>query len=96
MSEHASPSVGLEAIDSPKLSSAFSIKELDQRINDGITVRLLWEEKTNTVWVDVQDKKNGGEFIIPVEEGQRPYDVFNHPFAYAAGSLAVAASQEAA
>jgi threonine aldolase len=57
MSEHANPSVGLEAIDSPKLSSAFSIKELDQRINDGITVRLLWEEKTNTVWVDVQDKK---------------------------------------
>jgi hypothetical protein len=96
MSEHVNPSVSLEEIDLPELSPSLSVKELHQRENDGLNVRLLWDEQTNDVWVDVVDAKAGGAFIVPVNKGESPMEVFHHPFAYAAGSLAVAASQEAA
>jgi hypothetical protein len=96
MSEHSSSSVGLEEIVVPELSPSLSIKELDQRENDGLNVRLLWDEITNTVWVDVVDVKRGGAFILPVNKGENPMDVFHHPFAYATGSFAVAGSQKAA
>jgi hypothetical protein len=96
MSEHINPSVSLEEIDLPELSPSLSVKELHQRESDGLNVRLLWDEITNSVWVDVVDVKRGGAFILPVNKGESPMDVFHHPFAYAVGNLAVSASQEAA
>jgi hypothetical protein len=59
------------------------IRELDHRSNDSIDVRLLWREHDGRVLVSVSDTKTGEEFTIEVREGERPLDVFHHPFAYA-------------
>jgi hypothetical protein len=34
--------------------------------------------------VSVADEKTGDQFTIEVRNGERPLDVFNHPYAYAA------------
>ena len=71
------------------------LRELDHRNSDGIDVRLLWNERENTVHVTVNDAKTGEAFTIPVRDGDKAMDVFQHPFAYAgrrdAASLAQAA-----
>jgi hypothetical protein len=59
-------------------------RELDHRQADGIDVWLLWNEATGGVVVSVFDAKRGEAFEIPVCAGERPLDVFRHPFAYAA------------
>ncbi len=64
------------------MSSPF--RELDHRHSDGIDVRLLWHPHEDRVRVDVSDSKTGEAFTVPVRPGQRAYDVFHHPFAYAA------------
>jgi hypothetical protein len=58
-------------------------RELDSRVNDGIHVRLLWNEPDNRVLVSVSDHRTGDAFTLPVQQGQRALDVFHHPFAYA-------------
>jgi hypothetical protein len=58
--------------------------ELDHRRNDRIDVWLLWREHDNQVLVSVADEKTGDQFTIEVRDGERPLDVFNHPYAYAA------------
>jgi hypothetical protein len=60
------------------------MRELDSRISDGIHVRLLWCDRANRVTVAVADAKTGDAFTIDVGEGERPLDVFHHPYAYAA------------
>jgi hypothetical protein len=64
------------------------LRELDHRSNDGIDVRLLWHEADNSVLVAVSDAKSGEAFSLAVAPGQQAYDVFHHPYAYAAGSSA--------
>ena len=59
-------------------------RELDSRISDGIQVRLFWNEPDDRVLVSVSDHRTGDAFTLAVIEGQRPLDVFHHPFAYAA------------
>jgi hypothetical protein len=59
-------------------------RELDSRTTDGIEVRLLWNEHDGRVLVAVADAKTGDSFSIEVREGERPMDVFHHPYAYAA------------
>lgn len=59
------------------------IRELDQRSNDGIDVRLLWSAQTEQVWIDVRDNRLGGSFRLEVEPGQA-LAAFRHPYAYAA------------
>jgi hypothetical protein len=59
-------------------------RELDSRTTDGIEVRLLWSEPDGRVLVAVADAKTGDSFSIEVREGERPMDVFHHPYAYAA------------
>ena len=60
------------------------LHELDERSHDRIDVRLLWRERDNAVLVSVADGKTGARFEIEVGEGERPLDVFLHPYAYAA------------
>jgi hypothetical protein len=58
-------------------------RELDSRCNDGIHVRLLWHTADGHVSVAVNDTRTGEEFELRVRAGQRPLDVFQHPYAYA-------------
>ena len=59
-------------------------RELDSRIVDGLHVRLLWSADDQRLAVTVTDTKTGEGFVVDVHEGERPMDVFHHPFAYAA------------
>jgi len=61
-----------------------TLRELDHRTNDRIDVWLLWREHDNQVLVSVADEKTGDMFTIEVREDERPLDVFQHPYAYAA------------
>jgi len=62
-----------------------SMRELDCRVSGGIQVRLLWCEHDGRLWVSVIDRGTGEAFRLEVGEREQPVDVFNHPFAYAAG-----------
>jgi hypothetical protein len=63
-------------------------RELDHRTNDGLDVRLLWDPGEDRVTVAVIDLKTDDSFEIEVGPGDRPLDVFNHPFAYRAIPIA--------
>lgn len=63
-----------------------AIRELDHRTNDGIDVRLLWNSRTNHVFVAVEDHRNGRSFELPVS-GAHALDAFHHPYAYGASDL---------
>ena len=60
-----------------------SLRELDQRENDGISVSLLWSPDTNDVIVAVDDER-GDSFSLAVAPHEA-LEAFRHPFAYAAG-----------
>jgi hypothetical protein len=64
-----------------------TLRELDQRISDGIDVRLLWRPEDDRTIVTVSDSKTGAFFTLEVAPNQRALDVFHHPFAYAPDSL---------
>jgi hypothetical protein len=61
-----------------------TIRELAQRRNDGLDIRLLWDSATDRVSVALHDGKTGEGFEVEVGPGERALDVFHHPFAYAA------------
>jgi hypothetical protein len=67
------------------------MRELDHRSNDGIDVRLLWNQHDGRVVVAVHDAKTDEGFTVEVLEGERALDVFHHPYAYADRALAAAA-----
>jgi hypothetical protein len=70
-------------------------KELAQRENDGIAVRLLWQTDTDRLIVSVQDWRTGEAFELTAA-AHEAMDVFHHPFAYATRSgVEVAALEEA-
>jgi hypothetical protein len=60
-----------------------TLTELAQRRADGgfLTVTLN-VDGDRAMWVDVQDLRVGAHYNIPVREGERALDVYNHPFAY--------------
>jgi len=60
-----------------------SIRELDSRFTNGIQVRLLWCQHDDRAWVSVVDTASRDVFCVEVHEGERPLDVFHHPYAYA-------------
>jgi hypothetical protein len=68
----------------PDSSGPATMRELDSRVNDGIHVDLLWCERKGKAWVAVTDSKRGQQFSVLVRDGERPLDVFHHPYAYAA------------
>jgi hypothetical protein len=59
------------------------IRELDHRFNDGIDVRLLWDQANDRVMVAVSDAKADEAFEIPVAHHEAR-DAFHHPYAHAA------------
>jgi hypothetical protein len=66
-----------------RLHPAPVIRELDCRHNDGIDVRLLWNQTADQIAVSVFDAKTGDAFTIEVE-GREALDAFRHPYAHAA------------
>jgi hypothetical protein len=62
--------------------TATSLRELHSRTADGLIVRLMWCEQENRVFVAVNDNKTGEQFSLEVPKGERPMQVFAHPFAY--------------
>jgi hypothetical protein len=61
-----------------------AMRELHSRLNDGIHVRLLWDEGDGQLVVSVTDIRTGGAFCLEVREGEQAMEVFHHPYAYAA------------
>jgi hypothetical protein len=64
-------------------------RELDQRVSDGIEVRMLWRERDDAVFVTVSDARSGDSFSLDVRPGERAMDVFHHPYVYAAARRSV-------
>lgn len=60
-----------------------TIHELDQRITDGVDVRLLWNSLTDRVSVTVEDQQTGEFFEVPVVDPADALIAFRHPYAYA-------------
>jgi hypothetical protein len=58
------------------------IRELDHRHEDGIDVTLLWNSKTNSVFLRVVDERLGETLEFGVVAGDALY-AFRHPYAYA-------------
>jgi hypothetical protein len=73
--------------------SSEGISELSSRSGNGIDVALLWQRRDNTAIVAV-DHRTGQTFALDVHEDDNAFDMFHHPYAYAAdrridhGSLA--------
>ena len=66
------------------MTTPTTTRELAQRRNDGLDIRLLWDSATDRVSVALHDGKTGEGFEVEVGPGERALDVFHHPFAYAA------------
>jgi hypothetical protein len=60
------------------------IVELDERESNRIRVTLVWNRSKGTLSVLVWDERTSQSFALEVERSEDAYDVFNHPFAYAA------------
>jgi hypothetical protein len=58
--------------------------ELDERESNGIRVTLVFDRETQTASVLVWDERTAQSLEIEIQETDDVYDIFNHPFAYAA------------
>ena len=61
-----------------------SMRELDSRVSDGMSVRLFWCPRTDRLTVAVDDTRNDQTFSIELHEGDRAMDAFRNPYAYLA------------
>jgi len=66
------------------MTESSATRELAHRATDGVEVALLWYPSNDVVSVQVVDAKAGEAFELVLGEGDRPLDVFHHPYAYAA------------
>jgi hypothetical protein len=66
------------------MTGSSATRELAHRATDGVEVALLWYPSNDVVSVQVVDAKAGEAFELVLGEGDRPLDVFHHPYAYAA------------
>ena len=57
------------------------LHELDQRTGDGFAVTLLWNSRTDAVFVTVADSRTGDLFRIAVDR-RDALEAFHHPYAY--------------
>ena len=62
-----------------------TLRELDHRSGDGLSIHLLWDPSDDSLTVTVEDSRTEEFFVIPVAAGGA-LEAFHHPFAYAAGS----------
>ena len=58
-------------------------EDLAQRSVDGLEVALLWDVQADTLAVAVSDARTGDAFELAVERDEA-FEVFHHPYAYAA------------
>ena len=65
-------------------SSTGFFEELHRRAGGGLEVTLLWRRGASKLIVSVADTMTGESFELPVAR-EEALEVFNHPFAYAAG-----------
>jgi hypothetical protein len=63
-------------------TSGTAVRELDRRLTDGFDVRLLWNPRTQCVFVAIEDQLDGNSFEFQVDAA-RALEAFHHPFAYA-------------
>ena len=68
----------------PAVDTEEQIVELDERESNGIRVTLVWHRETETASVLVWDEQSEQSFTLEIRTGDDAYDVFHHPFAYAA------------
>jgi hypothetical protein len=66
------------------MTASSDIRELAHRATDGVEVALLWYPTNDVVSVQVFDAKADEAFELVLGDGDRPLDVFHHPYAYAA------------
>jgi hypothetical protein len=71
------------AMDEARADSTELVRELDHRVSDRIDVWLRWRTSDDLLFVEVADGKTGDRFVVEVAEGDRPLDIFAHPYAYA-------------
>jgi hypothetical protein len=64
-----------------------SPRELAYRENDGLRVKLFWDEHHDRLTVAVVDRKTGVSFELEAAR-DRALDIFHHPYAYAASRSA--------
>jgi hypothetical protein len=57
-------------------------RELAHRHQDGLHVTLLWDERSNEVWIELMDNRNESVVEFGVE-AKSAMDAFHHPYAYA-------------
>ena len=57
------------------------LRELARRAGDAIEVTLFWDPTANSVFVDVNDERQGRRLRIAVSNGNA-LDAFHHPYAY--------------
>jgi hypothetical protein len=62
-------------------------KELAQRSEDGIVVRLLWDEASDQVLVRYKDTRTGDAFSTQVPNAEA-LEAFRHPNAYRGEAVA--------
>lgn len=66
-----------------KLSFDHTPKLLALRHSGTADVGLFWSRRTHRAAVAVDDEATGQHFELPVEPGDNPLDLFEHPYAYA-------------
>jgi hypothetical protein len=71
-------------------TSEIGARELDRRSNNGIEVALLWNSRTNRVWVAVEDARTEETFELDIDPACA-LDAFHHPYAYLSRSYEPAA-----
>ena len=57
-------------------------RELANRCEDGLEVRLWWSRSARRVQVTAADHRSGGHAVVDVD-GANALEAFRHPFAYA-------------
>jgi hypothetical protein len=63
-----------------------TIRELDHRSNDDVEVRLLWNSRTDRLFVAVEDRRASASFVftVPADEAR---DAFCDPYAHSGRDL---------
>lgn len=66
-----------------RLSFDHTPKLLALRHSGTADIALFWSKRRHRAAVYVEDEGTGEHFELPVEPGENPLDVYEHPYAYA-------------
>jgi hypothetical protein len=80
----------MHALARPPARHPTMLQELDNRREDSATVRLLWDDRTEIVWLHVQED-GGAEHVVGVPAGEAR-DAFLCPSLYVGFEHALAAA----